>query len=549
MASSVFREDGGWVVKWKDATGRWRKKRTRCATKTEAQGFVRALERQAERQAEGLETSPGDSPLKTFGELLDWWARLYGAKLRSKGWRFSAEKHLRPALGALPLRQVTAGAIESMLAGFDGELAPKSINTLRGLAQTMFGRAIQAGQWHGANPVLAVRRRKVPKRLPSWLTPEEVSALLPFVPERYRSLFACAVYTGLRRGELVALRKRDVDLAAGTLRVSQSWEADTTKGNAEAVLPIHPELRPHLVAAVARSPSSLLFPRANGKMFSRNVNLPKVLRRALKNAGLVEGYAHVCRRCKAKAERGELPSDATHTWQHADDTLRRCERCDMKLWPTGLPRRVRFHDVRHTTATLLLKAGATLAVVQRVMRHSDPRITADTYGHLDVTDMRAALERLSFAPASPHGPPVVRLPPGTDLGATPAATQPLAPAALPGSGPSWIRTRDQSVMSGPPGESARVAPRSTASHRRESTAVAIAPTSDRVALIRPVPVPHGPPVVRLLTVRAVAAQLAVSTATVYALVERGELAHARVSNSIRIAPADLERYLARGARR
>jgi excisionase family DNA binding protein len=53
---------------------------------------------------------------------------------------------------------------------------------------------------------------------------------------------------------------------------------------------------------------------------------------------------------------------------------------------------------------------------------------------------------------------------------------------------------------------------------------------------------------RLLTVRAVAERLGVSTATVYGLCERGELPHVRVSNAIRIRPADLKAYLARGRR-
>jgi excisionase family DNA binding protein len=56
------------------------------------------------------------------------------------------------------------------------------------------------------------------------------------------------------------------------------------------------------------------------------------------------------------------------------------------------------------------------------------------------------------------------------------------------------------------------------------------------------------PIVRLLTVREVAEHLALSTATVYAMIERGELAHARVSNSIRITPAELDRYLTEATR-
>lgn len=58
--ASDFHEDGGWVVKWKDGSGRWRKRRTDCATKTEAKRLAADLERQGERQALGLDPLPAD---------------------------------------------------------------------------------------------------------------------------------------------------------------------------------------------------------------------------------------------------------------------------------------------------------------------------------------------------------------------------------------------------------------------------------------------------------------------------------------------------------
>jgi hypothetical protein len=91
----------------------------------------------------------------------------------------------------------------------------------------------------------------------------------------------------------------------------------------------------------------------------------------------------------------------------------KCPRCQKSLWPVAVPRKIRFHDLRHTTATLLLQDGVSLPVVQRILRHSDPRLTTETYGHLEVTDMRAALGRLSFGvkpQAKPFGALVVQDP-------------------------------------------------------------------------------------------------------------------------------------------
>ncbi|HYO59404.1 hypothetical protein [Archangium sp.] len=53
----------------------------------------------------------------------------------------------------------------------------------------------------------------------------------------------------------------------------------------------------------------------------------------------------------------------------------------------------------HTTATLLLKAGVPLATVQRILRHSDPAITTEVYGHLDLDDMRKGLNQFAFQTA------------------------------------------------------------------------------------------------------------------------------------------------------
>src|SRR5882724_11670048 len=55
---------------------------------------------------------------------------------------------------------------------------------------------------------------------------------------------------------------------------------------------------------------------------------------------------------------------------------------------------MRFHDLRHTTATLLLRAGVDAHRVQRLLRHHDVRTTTGIYGHLDVEDLRAAVATL-----------------------------------------------------------------------------------------------------------------------------------------------------------
>jgi hypothetical protein len=177
-----------------------------------------------------------------------------------------------------------------------------------------------------------------------------------------------------------------------------------TKGGDEALLPIPEPLIPYLKHAIDTSRGALLFPRANGKPRPEKTSMEKVLRRTLARAGILIGYRHTCRRCAAKKK--------PYSEEHADNELRRCPVkdevgavCNMKLWATGLPRWMRFHDLRHTTATLLVKARVPMYVVQKILRHADIKTTVGIYGHLDIEDSREALKSMPAARHSAAGDP------------------------------------------------------------------------------------------------------------------------------------------------
>jgi len=79
----------------------------------------------------------------------------------------------------------------------------------------------------------------------------------------------------------------------------------------------------------------------------------------------------------------------------------------MLLWPRAIVRQMRFHDLRHTTATLLLRAGVAAHLVQRILRHRDLRTTLNIYSHLDVDDLRGALAKLAALTQAAKPEPVV----------------------------------------------------------------------------------------------------------------------------------------------
>ena len=238
------------------------------------------------------------------------------------------------------------------------------------------------------NPVTDVPKRKVVKRLPDYLRPHEVLPLLASLRPKWKALFATAIYTGMRKGELFALRKTDVDFSSGLILVSRSHERDIPKSGRVEAIPINSELVTYLQRAIAASPSELVFPGEKGDMLPKHTALEHVLRRAMRRAGLVTGYVHKCRR-----------HGCGHHEAAPDANLRRCPTCTFKLFPVGQVRKIRFHHLRHTTASLLLMNGADLAAVQRIMRHQDPRLTTEVYGHLSPGYLKKEIERLSFGPA------------------------------------------------------------------------------------------------------------------------------------------------------
>ncbi len=214
--ASIYVKRGRYYARWKDAAGNWQRSVTACRTKKEAQYFAEDLERKAERQSRGLETLPEDSPRLTFAELLDWWWSEYGSKLRGYDLGFF-QKRLLPRLGKLALAEVTPARLEGTLQSQADELSPESLNHLRAHVHRIFALAIRRRLWTGANPASGVERRKVPRRIYETLRANEVPLLLTRLAPAWRPLFATAIWTGMRKGELLGLRKSDVDLDAGTL--------------------------------------------------------------------------------------------------------------------------------------------------------------------------------------------------------------------------------------------------------------------------------------------------------------------------------------------
>ena len=551
--ASVTKRGSKWYAMWRGADGRLVQKVTAARAKAEAMAFAQDKERQAWRQREGLEPDPGEA--MTFGELLDWWWDRYGSQRRG----YSNDKFLpflEKHLGELreqELKPGTAGLfadrLDQLLTSKEQDLSPQSLNHLRSAVFNMFERARDPKHrtWSTENPVRWVKRRRIPKASQSSRCVLRRGEVLPTLasfptPTRdtpWRWLAATCVYAGLRPGEAFGLRKEDVDTRTWTLAVRHSWLAPLPKDGDARDVTIVSELRPLLEAAMKASPSEWVFVHADGTPYTPDVRFHLVdhLRRALKRAGVVEGYRHICRRKGCGFE---------EIRQVADEA--RCPKCNMRLWVSPIPRKLRFYDLRHTHATLLRKAGVDLGAVQRNLGHSSPEITAAVYDHSDLEDFRADVDRaLTFGePARVNAPVMQDAEPWKSEGPEAFAfAKNLGAFEL--SGRLDLNQRPLAPQ-GPSADFHSGAPGDTATHPVESLAVGGSGGTHTKALGAYGTTPFGAPVARpaegrFLTPADVAARLQVSRATVYALIERGELVARRVGLALRIHYRELEEFL------
>jgi integrase len=382
MAYVRFRS-GRWYYTLVDHRGRKREIVTTARTKTEAVRVAAERERTAERIRLGLEEAPPAD--LTFRDLAQIWRDTDGARKRStESVECRLRVHLLPAFGDDLLGDITAERIERFLNEKAKKLSVWSVEHLRRLIRALFNCARTYKRFRGENPASQVRPRRIPQRQVAFLEANEIPRLLAQLDaDRWRPLFATAVYAGLRKGELAGLLWSDVDLNRRLITVARSYDAESTKTGKVRILPICDELVPHLLGIARRGP--LVFPMTDGTMMPKNIKLVPILSRALKRAEIVLGYNLVCRR-----------KGCGHSERRQQNAEVRCPKCNMRLWAKVIPKHIRFQDLRTTFATHLHERTGDIQLVQKMLGHSSPTITASTYSGIRDDYARAAVNTLRF---------------------------------------------------------------------------------------------------------------------------------------------------------
>jgi hypothetical protein len=173
--ASVFLKRRTWYLKIQDASGRWVARPSKARNKTEAKGLAAELEAQVDRQRKGLEPLELPDGGGTVDELMGWWIEKFLRKAGSSTGESSIRKHIIGSpLGKLRLTDITPGKVDLFLTEKEDGLSARSVNHLRGYLGRAFTMARRTEKFPRPNPVADVPKRKVAKRLPDYLRPNEV---------------------------------------------------------------------------------------------------------------------------------------------------------------------------------------------------------------------------------------------------------------------------------------------------------------------------------------------------------------------------------------
>lgn len=314
------------------------------------------LVRQRADVLNGIHVDPRQAD-RPFRELVEAWRNSWidlEPKTRA-GYSAVLEKHLLPEFGHRRVSGMTTESVQRYVKQLtDSGLSPGTVRSIYSVLRNTLNSGVRL-KMIAVNPCVGVRLPRASRQEMLCLSAEEVRALAEAVDSRYRVLVYLAAYTGLRAGELHGLHRRDVDPLRGTITVRQSLKEINSR-----------HMAPH--------EKGLIFgPTKTHER--RSVKLPKRINEMLAD--------HL----STPSPGGNGPDDlvfVTTTGQPIRHGIfyRRFFKPAVREALAPHKHGFRFHDLRHTCASLLIENGAHPKAIQERLGHSSIQITMDRYGHL-----------------------------------------------------------------------------------------------------------------------------------------------------------------------
>jgi len=350
--------------------------RTRSLTfdrKSDAEDF---LERNGADIQRGDWIDPAKRRIRFDSWAEDWWATTVKLLPNTRrGYWLLLHNHVLPRFGSWPMASIDYMDVERFIADkLKAGHSKKHVREMVTVISLIMRCAIKANA-RKDNPAadhdLSVSRKRI--RQGDMLTMDQAVRFVENVTEHYRPAIWVLVYTGIRPAELCGLLVRDVDFIRRLVHIDRTWspipgfdggarqhvEGPTKTDAGDRTIPLPGWLCDELAAMLAGrhvhpSPDDHLFVNKEGRPINRDTFRAKIIRPALRKAGLPETF--------------------------------------------------RTYDFRHSHATQLIEEGASpLAVAQR-MGHADPALTLRVYGHLFEGVQEALTDRLEERRKAAAGP-------------------------------------------------------------------------------------------------------------------------------------------------
>jgi len=356
IAKRVSEKTGriSWVVRYRTPDGGSREKSFKL--KREASDYLTTVEGS---KLVGGYIDPRRAKILTGDWASKWLATKTNLAATTRGRYEDIDRaYIQPRWGNVPLSKVTHEDIQEWLAGLP--LAAASVRKVHRNLSQLLDYAVRSGRL-AVNPAKGCSLPRVKSKPKRYLTHEEVAAFADAVGPDWRLVVLTLAYTGLRFGELAALRARNLDLLRRRVIVCESYSPvnsvmvlSDTKGHQRRDVPLPRFLVPELQVQLAgKGPDSLVFTGPKGAIL-RSQTLQQS---AFKKASLALGLCH----------------------QKLDDDGNPVLTKRGKAVMTGF---LSPHELRHTAASLAIAAGADVKVVQQMLGHKSATMTLDQYGHL-----------------------------------------------------------------------------------------------------------------------------------------------------------------------
>ncbi|MFI5830819.1 tyrosine-type recombinase/integrase [Streptomyces sp. NPDC051578] len=385
------RKDGRWeaagYVLAADAT----RKRVRVYGATRREAADKLAEKIADSNR-GLPVATADS---TVGEYLTYWLGSVAIhRLRENTHtRYAAcvRLHLIPSLGTKKIARLTAKDVRTFLdrlrttcqccaQGLDTErkeccaVSECCQKQLSALTVTYVHSVLKSALEHAVRedelPRNVARNVKATTHQPRRFRPLTAAEARQFLDaaraDRLHALYELALRTGLRRGELLGLHWEDLDLNSGTASIRRSLQRTRTGGLT------------HLPTKTRASERSIALPTECIHFLKEHKQQQDMDRKAADSAWQDSGLVFT-----TPTGRPLDPANLTRRFRSFLDRA-------------GL-RRIRFHDLRHSTATLLLEQGVDLVVIKELLGHAHIGVTAGVYAHVRLRIQRQAIDALGNA--------------------------------------------------------------------------------------------------------------------------------------------------------